>query len=179
MLFEDPTMLVQDADDLRHLRLDAREALVGLPLIFQVTALKLQVVAARLRQLADKGRLVLDEQRHRFFEPIVAVRRCLFSCHGRPPASSIGATGFEPATSWSQTTRSSQTELRPAEAALTLADGRRPSNGRFALTAAAPRGCARSHHSTRTPARSAPGPCPSAAPPPSSPASVAVRPRCP
>ncbi len=28
-------------------------------------------------------------------------------------AKIIGATGFEPATSWSQTTRSGQTELRP------------------------------------------------------------------
>ena len=31
------------------------------------------------------------------------------------PAAKIGATGFEPATSWSQTRRSSQAELRPDE----------------------------------------------------------------
>src|SRR5258706_12413505 len=41
------------------------------------------------------------------------------SSHGAPkhidckPTHSIGATGFEPATSWTQTRRSSQTELRP------------------------------------------------------------------
>src|SRR4051794_32926601 len=29
------------------------------------------------------------------------------------PTHSVGATGFEPATSWTQTRRSSQTELRP------------------------------------------------------------------
>ena len=33
-------------------------------------------------------------------------------------ASDVGATGFEPATSWSQTRRSSQAELRPERAAV-------------------------------------------------------------
>ena len=43
-------------------------------------------------------------------------RDSIFSTAGRK----IGATGFEPATSWSQTRRSSQAELRPVNTVMLI-----------------------------------------------------------
>src|SRR5262249_25943215 len=74
--FELASMFVQDADDLRHLRFDACEA-------FGALTFKLQVTPIGLRQATAISRLVLDQSRLRFFEPIAAVRRRAFSRHGR------------------------------------------------------------------------------------------------
>ena len=101
-------MLVQDTDNLCHLCFDAREALGRL-------AFKLQVSTFILRKAPNERRLVLDDLGYGFFEPVVAIlRSCALLCQASgpltetqgPSLSLIGATGFEPATSWSQTTRS-------------------------------------------------------------------------
>jgi hypothetical protein len=51
---------------------------------------------------------------------------------GRSRFNHVGATGFEPATSWSRTKRSSQAELRPA----TFFAFRQPSRCRFGVSSA-------------------------------------------
>jgi hypothetical protein len=67
-------MFRENPHDLSHFRFDARETLGGLALELQVAPFKLRVDAVGLRQATEKRRLVLDEHRHRFFEPIVPVR---------------------------------------------------------------------------------------------------------
>src|SRR6516162_5837336 len=83
-------MIVGNADDLCRLRFDTRESLSCFAFEFQVL---------RPWPLGDVTFLA---------NAASAVRAKRTSS-----ASSVGATGFEPATSWSQTMRSSQAELRP------------------------------------------------------------------
>lgn len=64
--FENPAMLVQDPDNLGHLRINARDG-------FSRVAFEPSMFAIDFSHLSDKRRLILNEHRHRFVKPRVAV----------------------------------------------------------------------------------------------------------
>src|SRR5438128_10633895 len=76
---EHATMLVEDANDLRHLRFDTGEAFVRLAFVLRLKAVGFRHASDKRRLVGVKCRLILDEHGHGVFKPFMAVRRWSFS----------------------------------------------------------------------------------------------------
>ncbi len=78
-------MLVENPNDLRHLRFDTGEAFVRLAFVLRLKAVGFRHASDKCRLVGVKCRLVLDERGQGFFKPIMAVRGWSFSCQRSSP----------------------------------------------------------------------------------------------